>query len=180
MLIPPLIVNGAYHMPRDKYLQNFGNIYIISILVTCVCFMINFVGMWWLTNIQQVSMTRYSNSLDPTQPMRETISLKDVPWEYLLMMAASLSCSDMGVCLGCGGLEGRTNLATTIGGECGINPIVCIVTWRIMNNHIGKNFSWAHLVIFPAQLASQIVCILIGAAYGIVCCLLFKHVRFIS
>ena len=45
MLVPPLIVNGAYHLPREKFLFNFGNIFIMGILVTVSCFVINILGL---------------------------------------------------------------------------------------------------------------------------------------
>lgn len=178
-LIPLLVINGGYHMPRDKFVRNLGNIMIISIVVTFVCMALYAVMAWLTITKFQLSITRYTNSLDPTQPETDSEFI-DIPFMKLLMFCALIACSDMGVCLGIGDFGQHDNLATTAGGECGINPIVAIVTFGIIKGMQDKAFTAATPLIIVSTFCLQIVCVLIGVAYGLLTCLMFKHWRFLS
>lgn len=168
-------------MPREKFMFNLGNIVIISILVPIACFLLYSLGTWWIVENMDLTMSRYNNNLlGVLAPMKESLPVK-LPMPNILMLSALLTCSDMGVCLCVGGLSNRPNLATVIGGECGINPIVAIVLFAIMVSHMDdESFTASTPWIMLGQFCTQIVCIIIGAAYAFLTCLLFKHCRFIS
>jgi len=175
-LVPMLIYNGGFHLKRENYLPNLGNSIIIAQLVTYLSFILMALLLnYGLSHIELTMHRSYSNEL-PDGPESDSVAIQLSPY-YMLLFAALISCSDMGVCLGVGGMEKRTNLESTVGGECGINPIATIVLFRVIINHRNMNYTAVTPFYMIVQLWAQIVCVSIGFGYGVITCLLFKHFR---
>lgn len=174
-------MHKGYNLRTHSFFMNFGNIFILGVLVTIVCFVILSLGLVWVSNSMNLTMIRYKTDLNPDLDVPETHAISQLPTMTLLMFSALLTCCDMYPCLGIGGLENRTNLLVTISGEAVLNPVMCIVLFGIIESLHGEEFTWAKtpLHIF-GLLCLQIVTILIGAVYGFACCLMFKYMRFLT
>jgi NhaP-type Na+/H+ or K+/H+ antiporter len=99
---------------------------------------------------------------------------------HLLLFTTLVSCIDMGPAIGIRGYEHHAPVKTTISGEGIINPIVCIIVFGIVLNLQDQQFQastpWYILGFFMIQTLS----VLLGAAIGFACCLLFKIFRFFA
>lgn len=124
-------------------------------------------------------MTRYNSDLHPDQEGNEILELH-FPVMYILLFSSLLSCCDMGIALNVGGLEKHSNLNATIGGEGALNPAICVVLFGILQQLQDRELNGRTVGLIIGLLFIQVLSILIGVAYGFACCLLFKHLRFLS
>jgi hypothetical protein len=141
-LVPMLIYNGGFHLKRESYLPNLGNSIIMAQLTAYLSFIMLAVLLNFGISKMGLTMYRSFNNEVPGGAETETIPI-ELSAHYMLLFAALISCSDMGVALGVGGMEKRTNLLATVSGECGINPIACIVLFRVVIDHKDMVFNAA-------------------------------------
>lgn len=67
-ILPPIVFNAGFNMKRKKFFANLGNIAVTGIGVTFVCFIIYSAASYLVLEYTDITMTRYTNILDPTLP----------------------------------------------------------------------------------------------------------------
>lgn len=125
-------------------------------------------------------MTRYTNILDPTLPATETLPVK-VPIMSLLLFTSLLCSSDVVAAVSIVDYDAQPKLYSCIFGEGVANDIVSIVLFNTVENLQDASFTAATPFIILLQFISlAIVSLAVGIVFGFACCLMFKHMRFLS
>lgn len=125
-------------------------------------------------------MTRYTNDLAPELPVTETLPVQ-VEIMTLLLFTSLLCSSDVVAAVSIVDYNAQPKLYSCIFGEGVVNDIVSIVLFNTVTQLQGEPFTTMTPVIIVAQFFSlAIVSLLIGIAFGVVCCLMFRYLRFLS
>lgn len=179
-ILPPIVFNAGFNMKRKKFFANLGNIMVTGLGVTFVCFFLYSLATWAVINGTNVTMTRYTNILDPSLPETETLPVK-VPMMSLLLFTSLLCSSDVVAAVSIVDYDAQPKLYSCIFGEGVVNDIVSIVLFNTVENLQDAEFTAATPFIILAQFISlAVVSLSIGIVFGFACCLMFKHMRFLS
>ena len=179
-ILPPIVFNAGFNMKRKKFFANLGNILVTGLGVTFVCFFLYSLATWAVINGTEVTMTRYTNVLDPSLPQTETLPVK-VPMMSLLLFTSLLCSSDVVAAVSIVDYNAQPKLYSCIFGEGVVNDIVSIVLFNTVENLQDAQFTGATPFIIIAQFISlAVVSLSIGIVFGFACCLMFKHMRFLS
>lgn len=179
-ILPPIIFNSGFNMKRKKFFANLGNILITGLGVTFVCFGLYSAGTYYVVKYMDLTMTRYTNVLDPLAPPTETVNI-ELPFMSLLLFTSLLCSSDVVAAVSIVEYEAQPQLYSCIFGEGVVNDIVSIVLFNTVERLQSVKFTGSTPFIILGQfVALAVVSILIGIIFGFLCCLMFKHMRFLS
>jgi len=179
-ILPPIIFNSGYNMRRKKFFTNLGNIMITGLGVTFVCFTIYSAATYFVLAKMELTMTRYFNNLDPTHVVPETYPI-EIPFMNVLMFTALICSSDVVAAVSIVDFSEQPKLYSCIFGEGIVNDIVSIVLFNTVEHLQETKFTRSTPWLILGEFAClAIVSILIGAAFGFACCLMFKHFYFLT
>lgn len=128
-ILPPIIFNSGFNMKRKKFFANLGNILITGLGVTFVCFALYSAATYYVVNYMDLTMTRYTNVLDPSAPETETVKIV-LPFMNLLLFTSLLCSSDVVAAVSIVEYEAQPQLYSCIFGEGVVNDIVSIVLFN--------------------------------------------------
>jgi NhaP-type Na+/H+ or K+/H+ antiporter len=142
MILPPIVFNSGYNMRQRKFFENLGNVMVMGIGVTFVCFFIYSASTYYVVKYLDLTMTRYTNDLTPDEPMKETLPI-DMPFMSLLMFTSLVCSSDVVAAVSIVDFHAAPKLYSCIFGEGITNDIVSIVLFNTVKGLQGKAFTSA-------------------------------------
>lgn len=173
--------NAGFNMKRKKFFANLGNIMITGLGVTFVCFFLYSAASYYVINYTDIYMTRYSNDLQPVGSPDTLSVLVRVPTMTLLLFTSLLCSSDVVAAVSIVDYDAQPKLYSCIFGEGVVNDIVSIVLFNTVTQLQGQAFTATTPLIIVGQFFSlAVVSLAIGISFGTACCLMFKHMRFLS
>ena len=176
-ILPPIILNSGFNMRRKKFFQNIGNVSILGLGVTFVCFALYSILSFYALKYGGLTMVNYSfQDLGNGGPV--PIEIDVMP---LMLFTALLCSSDVVAAVSIVNYEAQPKLYSCIFGEGVFNDIVSIILFNTVQSLQGSPFYWYTIFIIAGQfLLLGLVSIAVGLIFGVGLCLIMKHVRFLT
>jgi len=176
-ILPPIILNSGFNMKRRKFFQNFGNVGILGLGVTFVCFALYSILSFYALKYGGLTMVNYSfQDLGNGGPV--PIEIDVMP---LMLFTALLCSSDVVAAVSIVSYEAQPALYSCIFGEGVVNDIVSIILFNTVQSLQGTPFYWYTIFIIAGQfLLLGFISTGVGLFFAFFLCLILKHVRFLS